>query len=1047
MRQKKAIGLLAGRRVPAVMGAALAALAAAAGSSSVQAVTKNWDPSLSSSAVGGGTGTWDTTTGNWFSAGSDGVWTDTTGTVDTASLGIAGGTVTLGSNVGALGLLFTVANPGYTLSGANTLSLGTGGIGDTSLNPVVTTLGAATSLVGNQTWTVSVGQSLVAGGALSGTTTLTKSGLGVLTLSGNNSGYSAQITLNTTNGSLNISSTNALGTGTFSINNASFLDNTSGIGITNAGNNPISLGNTITFLGSSDLNLGTGTVTFAAGRTIAVKAGTLTLGPLAGGTNAFTKQGGGTLNINNATNVMGATTVSGGTLALGTAGVLGGAAQNLSLANGELSMVGTSAANRAQSTNTFTPNAGRDTVTLTADPAKNISLTSSSIGARAYATTMLFRGSGLGTATIASATAGTANIVYTAAPTPSATIAAATTFGATGSGTAGTTQAAVFRGGLYDASPTGSGTAFATYDSTNGVRALNSLTEQNTTYPGATSNDNILLSAAGSPSITGQQTNTLQIDNTSGFAQTVTNSGAALFPVNGLLFTGNQPITLTGGTLTETFGATVADGVILSTNTAGVTIATALAISGSAQRGFTFGGPGNITVTGALAGQGGNGQVAFNGPGTVTLNSTVTTSSNGIVVQGGTVVLGSSFSMTSPRLWQVASGATLDMNGQSVANVEGLSETSITGNTVGGTITNSSSTTSTLTINKGSNGTTARTSAAAITGNINLVVNFNASTATSTQSLNGLSTYTGTTTISSGILRTLNNNALPATTPLTINGGGAAPSLLDLASWSQTVGSLSGNGGTIANNTASTVSMFTVNGSTNGSYAGLIADNTGAGGTLALAKQGLGTLELTGANTYSAGTTLAAGVLKANNLTGSATGSGPVLVLNTGLLGGSGVIGTTASVITVSGGGTIAPGNSIGTLTVGTGGTGNSVVFAGAPTLGNAHYADEIDGSGTNASDDLVVKGNLDLSSPYDELDISMLGGSTPTGTYTIASYTGTLTGTFTTVVGLPVGYQVDYSTPGVVLLDAVPEPTSLGLLSLAAMGLMCRRSRRQQRS
>jgi hypothetical protein len=148
-------------------------------------------------------------------------------------------------------------------------------------------------------------------------------------------------------------------------------------------------------------------------------------------------------------------------------------------------------------------------------------------------------------------------------------------------------------------------------------------------------------------------------------------------------------------------------------------------------------------------------------------------------------------------------------------------------------------------------------------------------------------------------------------------------------------------------------------------------------------------------------------------------------------------------VISITGGGTIAPGNGgIGTLTVGTGGTGNSVAFAGTIGLGNAHYADEIDGGGTNASDKLAINGNLDLSSPYDQLDISMVGGSTPTGTYTIASYTGTLTGTFSNVTGLPAGYQVDYSTAGVVLLDAVPEPTSLGLLSLAAMGLMCRRSR-----
>src|SRR5205823_1353128 len=131
----------------------------------------------------------------------------------------------------------------------------------------------------------------------------------------------------------------------------------------------------------------------------------------------------------------------------------------------------------------------------------------------------------------------------TTAPTPSATIIATTTYGATGSGTSGTTQAAVFRGGLYDANPAGGGTAFATYDATNGVRALNPTTEQTTTYPGAASNDNVLISLNSGPvAITGQQTNTLQVDNTSGSPQTLTNSGTALFPVNGLLFTGNSAI-------------------------------------------------------------------------------------------------------------------------------------------------------------------------------------------------------------------------------------------------------------------------------------------------------------------------------------------------------------------------------------------------------------------------------------------------------------------------------------------------------------------------
>jgi autotransporter-associated beta strand protein len=56
-----------------------------------------------------------------------------------------------------------------------------------------------------------------------------------------------------------------------------------------------------------------------------------------------------------------------------------------------------------------------------------------------------------------------------------------------------------------------------------------------------------------------------------------------------------------------------------------------------------------------------------------------------------------------------------------------------------------------------------------------------------------------------------------------------------------------------------------------------------------LVKEGTGTFELTGPNTYTGGTTFNAGALLANNTTDLATGSGTVQV-NAGTLGGSGII-------------------------------------------------------------------------------------------------------------------------------------------------------------
>ncbi|POW85336.1 autotransporter outer membrane beta-barrel domain-containing protein [Serratia marcescens] len=81
-------------------------------------------------------------------------------------------------------------------------------------------------------------------------------------------------------------------------------------------------------------------------------------------------------------------------------------------------------------------------------------------------------------------------------------------------------------------------------------------------------------------------------------------------------------------------------------------------------------------------------------------------------------------------------------------------------------------------------------------------------------------------------------------------------------------------------------------------------DISGHGG---LTKQGIGTLVLTGNNTYSGPTLVNQGRLAVN---GSVTSD--VSVQSGGIVGGSGTVGS----LTARGGGTVAPGNSIGTLNV-----------------------------------------------------------------------------------------------------------------------------------
>jgi autotransporter-associated beta strand protein len=79
-------------------------------------------------------------------------------------------------------------------------------------------------------------------------------------------------------------------------------------------------------------------------------------------------------------------------------------------------------------------------------------------------------------------------------------------------------------------------------------------------------------------------------------------------------------------------------------------------------------------------------------------------------------------------------------------------------------------------------------------------------------------------------------------------------------------------------------------------FSGLIQEEGG------LTKAGTGTFTLTGANTYTGSTRVSAGALIANNRSGSATGTGNVRV-NTGTLGGKGIIAGSVTIGTGTGSG------------------------------------------------------------------------------------------------------------------------------------------------
>ncbi len=202
----------------------------------------------------------------------------------------------------------------------------------------------------------------------------------------------------------------------------------------------------------------------------------------------------------------------------------------------------------------------------------------------------------------------------------------------------------------------------------------------------------------------------------------------------------------------------------------------------------------------------------------------------------------------------------------------------------------------------------------------------------------------------------------------------------------------SGDAGTYVNGTlvinTATATSYSYNGNIRNVDAG-----TGSGGLVAITKSGAGTQTFTGASiSYTGATTVNGGTLVLNN-TG---GASPITVNSTGTLAGT---GTTTGTLTVASGGTLAPGVAgVGTYAAGT------TIIAGS-------YAADVNGA---TVDRLTVTGDLTLTGGT--LAFTTLAAPT-LDSYIIASYTGTLTGSFATVTGLPANYEVYSDTTAKTIL------------------------------
>ncbi|MBL0891009.1 MAG: autotransporter domain-containing protein, partial [Gemmatimonadaceae bacterium] len=266
---------------------------------------------------------------------------------------------------------------------------------------------------------------------------------------------------------------------------------------------------------------------------------------------------------------------------------------------------------------------------------------------------------------------------------------------------------------------------------------------------------------------------------------------------------------------------------------------------------------------------------------------------------------------------------------------------------------------------------------------------------TGTLVLTGTNSFTGGTTVSAGTLQ-------GSATSLQGNIVNNAAVVFDQASNGTYAGNMSGTGSLTKQNTGTlvltgansysggtTVSAGTLQGNAT-SLQGNIVNNaavvfdqasngTYAGnmsGTGSLTKSGAGMLTLSGNNSYTGTTTVSAGTLA---ITGSFAGG---LAIGTGAtLGGSGTVGS----VTINAGGTVAPGNSIGTLTV----NGSFTQNAGST------YQVEVNAAGQ--SDRIVATGAATINGGTVQV-LAQPGTYARNTTYTILTAAGGRTGTYSGV-------------------------------------------------
>ncbi|WP_156936883.1 autotransporter domain-containing protein [Bradyrhizobium sp. WSM2254] len=559
--------------------------------------------------------------------------------------------------------------------------------------------------------------------------------------------------------------------------------------------------------------------------------------------------------------------------------------------------------------------------------------------------------------------------------------------------TAGSASITTSNGGnliFNNTSTAGSATIFATDSSWSRVFFNNTSTAGSATITannGAEVHFNAT-STAGSASITATNGSSLYFDNTStAGSATITNDHANVGFL-GSSTAGSATITTTnGGGLV--FNATSTAGSASIVNNFGDIIFAGSSKAGSAS--ITSNGNLNFysTSTADAATITSSGNVIFNNSssaGSASITSTDTVQFNNSSTAGSASI--------------VNTGVTLFYNSSNagtarITNNSGVVEFNDTSSAGNATITNNASlafnfsstagsaaitNNNQLTFNAGSTA-----GSAAITNNSQLLFTANSTAGNATITNTNQLTFDSNTTAGNATITNSGNvlfdgNSTAGNAQLINTAPGAVINFFTPGPASDgriSAGSLAGNGRFDLNGAELTVGGNNLSSNVTGVLTG-----TGIGTGTSLIKIGTGTLTLSGINTYTGATEVNGGTLAVN---GSIVSSSLLTVNAGGTLGGNGIVGNT-----VINGGALAPGNSIGTLSV-----------SGSLTL-TAASAYLVQVSGTSA-DKTVVTGTATLAGTVVVDPLTRLSATT---TYTILTSAGT-TGAFSSATLATV------STPG----------------------------------